>query len=476
MRSNYVQYRTPQMKVLSVDQIEEIHSAACEILARTGSKIMNTKAKELLHGAGAHICDNNVVKIPAYMIDQAIRTAPKKVVMCNRDGERKINLTGHHVHYGCNPDNPEYIDPFTHERRLFVSADGRQLAKIIDQAKHIDFLLNACFSSDFPENVADRVIVMEMMLNQRKTVGFSCKDADSLLDIIDMAAIVCGGYDNLKQNPYIFHIQEPISPLIHDDNSIKEVMICAEKGVPLVYYPMPMGGATAPATSAGLLAQNHAESLTGLVIHQLAVPGAPFIYGGVASIMDMKSARFSYGAPELHLQCSALADIAHHFQLPIWGTAGCVDAKTVDPQAGAEIAMSCLMAGLSGANLIHDVGLMDQATVTCPEVLLLADEVIGMVKKILGGIDVNEDTLALDVIDEVGPGGNFISQEHTFNNFGNFWKPRFFDRTVYKKGEDVNLNKKLNEEAISIINNYEVPELDEAKVKELRTLEKKWLS
>jgi len=476
MRANYVQNNSPQFKVLSDDQIEEIHFAACEIMERTGAKVMNKEAQELLDGAGAQIEDGNKVKIPSYLIDQAIRRAPKRVVLCNRDGKRTMTLEAHSIYFGCNPDNPEYIDPFTHERRPFVSNDGMHLAKIVDHTDNIDFVLNACFSADVPEDVADRVIVRQMMLHQRKTIGFSCKNADTLLDIIDMAAIIAGGHDRLRLNPCIFHIQEPISPLTHDDNSIKEVMICAEKHIPLVYYPMPMGGATAPATAAGILAQNHAESLTGLVIHQLTSPGAPFVYGGVASIMDMKTARFSYGAPELHLQCAALADIAHYFKLPVWGTAGCVDSKTLDQQAGVEIAISCLMAGLSGANLIHDVGLMDQASVTCPEIFLLADEVIGMVKHIIKGIDVSKETLALDVIDKVGPGGNFLSDEHTFTHFKRFWMPGLFDRSSSAKGESKTLGEKLNEEAIRIIKNHEVPPLEEEKLKELLKLEKKWLA
>jgi len=476
MTSNFTQFSTPQMRVLSDDQIEEIHLAACEILERTGTKIHNEEAKELLHGYGAHIGPDHRVCIPSHLVDDALRRAPRRVVLCNRDGERTIFLEDHKGYYGCNPDTPDFIDPYTSQRRPFTSNDGKHMATVVDYTKNIDFALTGGFSMDVDRDVADRVIIRQMILYQRKTIGFSCKDADSLLDIIEMAAIVAGGHEALKLNPYIFHIQEPISPLVHDANSIKEVMICAEKGIPLVYYPMPMGGATAPATSAGLLAQNHAESMTGLVIHQLTRAGTPFVTGGVASIMDMASTRFSYGAPELYLQCAALADIAHYFKIPFWGTAGCIDAKTVDQQGAVEIAMSCLMAGLSGANLIHDVGLMDQASLTCPEILLLADEVISMVKHVLKGIDVNEETLALDVVNTVAPGGNFLGEDHTLRHFRNFWMPTLFDRSVTEQGKlGPSLSEKLNEKARQVIEKHEVPPLADEKVKELRELEKKWL-
>jgi trimethylamine--corrinoid protein Co-methyltransferase len=315
-----------------------------------------------------------------------------------------------------------------------------------------------------------------MILNQRKVIGFSCKDADALLDIMEMGSIVAGGHEALRMNPYLFHIQESITPLVHDDNSIKELMICAEKNFPIVYYPMPMAGTTAPTTFAGVLALNLAETLTGLVIHQLTKPGAPIILGGVPSIMDMRTTRYAYGAPELHLQCSALSEIIHHYKIPFWGTAGCVETATVDEQAAAEISISCLMAALSGANLVHDTGLMDQATVTCPEVLLLADEIQDLIKHIMKGIGVNEETLALDVIHKVGQGGNFLAEDHTLKHFRSFWNPRLFSRTVMQPGESgPSLSERLNKKAKEVIETHEVPPLAEDKRKALLQLEKKWL-
>ena len=351
-----------------------------------------------------------------------------------------------------------------------------RLPKIVDWTRHIDAVQTGGFAADVPKEIGDRVIIRQMMLNCRKHIGFSCTDAESLLDIIDMAAIVVGSHEALKENSYIFHLQEPISPLVHDENSIKEVMICAEHNIPIVYYPMPMGGATAPATAAGLLAQNHAESLTGLVIHQLTKPGAPFVYGGAASVMDMKTMRFCYGAPELHLFCTALADIAHHFEIPFWGTAGCVETDEVNEQAAAELGISLLMAGLGGAQLVHDTGLMDQATLVCPEIMLLSDEIMDMVKAILRGIHINEETLALDVINSVGPGGNFLGTDHTYKHFRNFWSPNLFERLTGEKNENkISFSKKLNEKAKNIIETHEVPPLSEDKIKAIKDLEKKWL-
>ncbi len=472
-RSNFTQFSTPNMRVLSDGQIQEIHYAACEILSKTGMKIENQEARNLLHSFGAYV-DENVVKIPTKLVEMALRSVPERIVLCNREGERKVFLEGHRSFFGCNPDNPEYYDPYTGERRPMTSKDGADMAKVIDYLPNIDFVLNACFSADVDVDIADRVIVRQMIFNMRKSIGFSCKDADSLLDIIEMGSIVAGGKEKLKANPYMFHIQEPISPLIHDDNGVKEVMICAEHEFPLVYYPMTMSGATAPATAAGILAQSHAESITGMVIHQLTNPGAPFVYGAIPAVMDMKTSRFCYGAPELFLNCAAIADIAHYFKIPVWGTAGTVDSKNVDQQAVTEMSLGYLMAAMSGQNLVHDTGLMDQATVTCPEILIMANEIISMVKHITRGIDINEETLALDVIDNALTSGSFLVEDHTMRHFREFWMPTLFDRSTAKVSEST-ITEKLNKKAKEIIETHVVPELDKDKKDAILELEKKWM-
>ena len=473
MKAGFEQLCTPQMRVLSDSQIKEIFNAACEILETTGMKVDCKETQELLHAHGATV-NGDIIRIPSSLVQRAISTMPKRITLSNREGERKIFLEGNKSYFGCNPDNPEYYDPYTGERRPMTSKDGADMARVIDYLPNIDFVLNACFSADVHEDVADRVIIREMMFNMRKTIGFSCKDVDTLQDIIDMGAIIAGSHEELQANPWMFHIQEPISPLVHEENTMKEIKLCAENRFPLVYYPMPMAGATAPATAAGLLAQNLAECFIGLVYHQLVNPGAPIIHGGVASIMDMKTTRFCYGAPETYLQIAALTDILHYYEIPVWGTAGPLDAKTLDQQAATEMTMGYLMAALSGQNLVHDTGLMDQATVTCPEILILANEQISMVRKIMEGVEVNEETLALDVINQSMTSGSFLAEEHTLKHFRKFWQPTLFDRSTAKVAEKT-ITQKLNEKAIDIIENHEVPELDKDKKKAILELEKKWL-
>ena len=372
-------------------------------------------------------------------------------------------------------DNINIIDPHTTKRRPFVASDAKMMATVMDFTRHMDVVQVGAFAEDLPPEIVDRVNTREMMFHQRKAISFSPKGPEALLDIIEMAAIVAGGKDELRLNPYLMKLGEPISPLVHDDHAIKELMICAEYELPIVYYPIPMGGATAPATSAGLLAQGHAESLAGLVIHQLVKPGAPFLYGGVATVMDMRSTACVYGGPELYLQCAALADMANYFELPFWGTAGCTDTVALDEQGAAEIGMSCLLAALSGANLVHDVGLLDQASLVDPVTILFCDEVIDHVKHFMRGIHLDTENFALDVIDKVGAGGNYLSENHTLKHFRDFWSPTYFTRPALDGKAHKDLLEALNEKVLDIEKNHEVPPLEEDKVKALEELEKKWL-
>jgi trimethylamine--corrinoid protein Co-methyltransferase len=245
-----------------------------------------------------------------------------------------------------------------------------------------------------------------------------------------MAIAIAGSEEAFLRAPFIIHYSEPVSPLLHYDPAIEKLIYCAEKGIPLVYYPAPMAGGTAPATFAGVIVQGSAESLSGLVLAQLVRPGAPFIYGAFTTIMDMSTTIFSYGAPEMSLMAAAMAQLAQFYGLPFFGTAGCTDAKFPDPQAAAEAAFSCLSSALAGANLVHDSGWLDHGSVASPAYMVLVNEVLYMVRQFLQGLAVNEETLAVDIIDKVGPGGHYLNEEHTLRHFREVWYSELFDRAM----------------------------------------------
>jgi trimethylamine--corrinoid protein Co-methyltransferase len=471
-RSSFAQ-STPNLRVLTDPQIEEIHYAGMEILTDIGMKLECESAREMLHGHGAYV-EGSVVRVPVKLVEQALRSVPGSFTLHTREGEPFLGVQGYNAYYGCNPDNPLYIDPYTGETRKPTSLDAANMGKLIDYLPNIDFINTCNFAFDVHVDIRDRVNIRQYMFNMRKPICFSCKDNDSLKDIIEMGAIAAGSHEKLRAYPYLFHIEEPISPLTHDDTAIRNVMTCAEHEVPLVYFPMTMAGTTAPVTLAGLLAQSHAEIIFGLVVHQLANPGAPFVYGAIPSIMDLKTMKFCYGAPEMWLCASAISDIGHYFKIPIWGTAGPTDSKSIDPQAVAELSYGFLMAGLSGANLIHDIGLMDSADLYCPEIYVLSDELVSMAKVITKGIDVTEENLALPAIRESLETSSFISQDHTLDHFKEIWRPEFFDRSVSKKTEEP-VTDKLNRKVKDIFENYVPREFDPDKKRAILELEKKWM-
>jgi trimethylamine--corrinoid protein Co-methyltransferase len=258
-------------------------------------------------------------------------------------------------------------------------------------------------------------------------------------------------------------------------DAIEKSFLCAEKGIPNMVYSIPMAGATTPATFAAVLAIGNAEFLSQLVVIQLKKPGAPVIFGSQPSIMDMKTTIYSFGAPEAHFLDAALTELSHYYKLPMFGTAGQTDADTIGTQAAAEATYQILMAALSGADFVHGIGEMHHGRMASPEFAVFGSEVIDMVNVSMGGIEINDETLPLDLIDRIGPRGTYISEKHTLKHFRKFWAPTIFDRSMVK-GEGVkDCEELLKEKTIKIIETHKPKPLPEDTVKELKKMEASWL-
>jgi trimethylamine--corrinoid protein Co-methyltransferase len=425
----------PRLSVLSTDQIGQIHLATLEVLERTGIEIAHPRALEILHSAGARM-DGNRVRIPAWMVEDAIRQAPHRLVLGRRNGERSVFLEGDKVWFGPSVDCIDYLDPITGERSRFTSEHCRITSTVADALPNYTWVMTIGMADDVPADVADRVIAKQVFTYTEKPLVFCCKDTNSVRDIYEMALLIAGSEERFRQAPTIIHYSEPISPLLYYDPAVDKILFCAEKGIPLINFPAPQGGSTAPATFAGEIVQGSAESLSGLVLAQLVRPGAPFVYGAFTTIMDMRTTIFSYGAPEMSLMVAAMAQMAQYYRLPYFGTAGCSDAKFPDAQAAAEAAFSCLSSALSGANLVHDSGWLDHGSVASPAHMVLVNEVLHMVNQFMAGIPVNDETLALELIDSVGPGSHYLHQNHTLTHFRDVWYSNLFDRTIYAQWLD----------------------------------------
>jgi trimethylamine--corrinoid protein Co-methyltransferase len=234
----------------------------------------------------------------------------------------------------------------------------------------------------------------------------------------------------LREQQHILLYSEPSSPLQQSETAVDKLLLMAEHELPVVHSPGPLMGGTAPITMAGGLVMSLAEILSGLVVHQMTNPGAPFIFGAGLHHMDMKSTQICYGGPEFQLTKAAVAQLGRWYGMPTWGYAGCSDAKVMDEQAAAEATLSVLMAKLTGANLIHDVGYMESGLATSFEMIVLTDELISMVDGLINGIEVSDETLMLDELDEVGPGGHFLNTEATMAHFRDFWYPDLLSREI----------------------------------------------
>lgn len=476
MRANYVHYGSPQFRVLSDKQIEELHFATLQILERTGVAFDScTQALEILGEAGADISNPSRVKIPSYLVAQALRTAPKTITLYTREGKVAMVLNGQTgSHFGGGAGGPKTLDPDTGKCRTTYVEDIDEMARVVDALPNIEWMFTAPTHPTVPGLVADKVSHLHAVLNTSKPIACCINNAASLREMLRVCTMIAGGEKAFRDKPFFVGSTEPVTPLSQEKDATEYSILCAEKGIPQFVYSMPMAGATTPATYPGALVMGMAEVLSQLVVLQYKYPGAPVIFGSMPNGMDMRTTIYPYGAPELSLLVAALTEISHYYKLPILGTAGCTDSDIIDAQTAAEVTYQILMSALSGADFVHDIGVMHWGRVLSTELTVLCDEIIDMVKVSMGGIEINEETLPLDLIDRIGPRGTYISEKHTLKHFRKFWAPRFFDRSVVKDENTKRCHDLLREKTIALQNTHQPKPLPEDLVKELKKVEASW--
>jgi trimethylamine--corrinoid protein Co-methyltransferase len=312
------------------------------------------------------------------------------------------------------------------------------------------------------------IYIHEFISMIRGSVKPTCYTANNRADmehIYHIACAVAGGEAELREKPFLILYAESISPLLYPDESVDKLLFCAEKGIPVTYPPSPNTGGGGPITLAGALALGNAECLVGLLLTQLVRPGTPFLYGMNTAALDMKSAIVSYGAPEWPLGMAAWCDLARWYGLPSWGAAGATDSKVVDAQAGVEATVSIMSAFLTRCNFVHDVGYMEFGTTSSMEMLVIADEIIRDVRLVMGGVEVSERTLAREAIHRAQPGGGFLADDHTLENWKwAQWRPDVIDRMRYDawvaRGSK-DMTARANEKARKILSEHQVPSLSQ---------------
>jgi trimethylamine---corrinoid protein Co-methyltransferase len=421
----------PTLRILSDCQMDAIHEASMRILARTGVRVYETEARKLLLAAGARIEGEDLVKIPADVIDWAVAAAPANVTIYDRAGQPAMELGGRRTYFGTGSDTPNTIDPRTGERRPATLADVGDFARVCDALERLDFVMCMAIASDKLPAVAELFHFLEMARNTTKPIVSTALDLTAAERLLAMASSVAGGEEAFRRRPFAIMYLEPVSPLGFATEVMQKLLFCAEHGIPCIFMSGMLCGGTGPVTSAGGLALANAESLAGVAIAQLKREGTPVVSGGGILGMDMRTAISSYSSPEFMLTMGALSEMAERYGLPAYGYAGCSDAKSFDEQAAADAAQWVMMAALSGSNLVHDVGFIESGMTSSLDQVVFTNEVISKCAHMLGGIGVDEESLAVDVVHDVGPGGTFLYHKHTRRRLRDNWLPQLEDRTTY---------------------------------------------
>jgi trimethylamine--corrinoid protein Co-methyltransferase len=424
-------FNTSRFTALTPEQMQEIHSAALTVLEDVGTVVHHEEALELLKKAGAFV-DGSRVYIPSQLVEWAANRAPSRIVLYDRNGKPAMHLEGYKAYFGTGSDCPNILDSFTGEKRRFMYKDVVDGTVLSDALPNIDFTMSIGLIQDVPRHVSYQHEYAVMIRNSTKPSVITAADRTSLDDICEIAAAVRGSREELERKPIFVLYDEPSSPLQHSFTAIDKLLYCAEHRVPTNYACGIMAGATAPITMAGAITVATAENLTGLVIHQLKNPGAPFVFGGGMSPMDLVSMQPTYAAPEAVMEQEGLCDMGRFYNLPTWGFGGCSASKLPDEQASNEATHYLLLAAMCGTNIIHDVGYLEFGLTYSFDYMVICDEIIGQIKRFSQGIQVNEEYLAVDAIRRVGPGGHFLGDKHTFKHFRENWQPDISDRNTYE--------------------------------------------
>ena len=402
-------------KPLTEESIHRVHQTAMRVIEEVGFEVNSEAALELFKTAEAWVDqEKHLVRLPQKRAMELIGMAPSEVRLCGQDEKHDIILGGHRVYTGTGGTALYIYHPDTGEKQPASLNDLKRIAKLVDKLDNIHLFMLPTYPSELPVEQVDVNRFFAGLDNTTKHVMGGIYTLDGVKQVIRMAELIAGSGDRLRQRPLISMITCSISPLMMDRQYGDLVVTIARAGIPLVCPAEPLCGATSPVTLAGNLVIQTVDSLMGVMLTQIINPGTPVIFGSVATNTNLSNLNYLAGSVEMGLINAAGAQMAQFYQLPFYATGGMTDSKALDSQSGYESALTSLLCALAGANFIHDAaGLMEFALTACYEKYVIDNEILGMVMRAVDGIKVNDDTLAFDLIKQVGPGGNFVATEHT---------------------------------------------------------------
>jgi len=461
------------------EECEQIHAGTLEILERTGVDVHHQEAREILARGGAAV-DGIRVRIPEYMVSRALSQAPRRVTLYDRNRKPAIRACGYNTYYGGGSDCLNILDHHTGERRVPLLEDVIAAAKVMDTLPEIDFVMSLFLPKDVDQSIYDRY-QMEVMLNYTtKPIVFVSPDFEGCKAAVEMCEAVAGGGELFRRYPFATCYINVTSGLIANEEALQKCIYLADKGLPQIWIPLNAGGVNSPATAAGCMANMNAGIMLGVVLSQLVREGAPIAVpgwnGGPYNLQTM------VGNYVLADEQGIPTSMGRYYDLPVFGLGGSTDSKVLDQQAAIEMTISLMTALLHGANIVHDVGFMESGLQGSLQLLVIANETIGFLRAATRGVPVNDETLALDVTEELGPTGSYLQHPHTIRHYKEPFYSKLFDKGGYsqwqKKG-GLTMEARASKVVDEILVNYKSKALPEDVQKKIRAIverEQAWIN
>lgn len=451
-----------QYRPLTEKQVQEIHRASLAVLETTGVLVENEQALRLYREGGASV-DGHRVRIPPAMVEAALKVVPHRVLLAGRSEAHDVVLEGRRVYAGTGGSPTMILDPGADTPRPGTLEDLAQLVRVADALEHCDFVVAPLYPTDIPR---EDVPVNRFYACLRNTVKHVMGGVDSVAgarQVIRLGALLAGGEDRLRARPFISAITSwMVSPLRLDTEVTDILLEWCRHGLPVALSSAPMAGSTSPVTLAGTLVQLNAEQLSGIVLTQLARPGAPVLAGYIPGVADMKTGGYLGGAVEFGMMQGAAAQLAQFYGVPIYGSGGMSDAKIPDAQAGYEKMATLLLAAMGGCNYIHHaIGMVTNMSAVSLEQAVIDDEIVGMAMRVLRGIDMTDEAMAREAIGRVGPGGHYLMDAHTVRHMRReFFYPRVADRQTRAMWEEAgkrDARARAQERVAALLSEHEPP-------------------
>lgn len=422
-----------KIQLLNEEEKQLIHATALQILERAGMAILDQEALQILAGAGAQVdFERRRVRFPEKLVEQALREAPKEVKLYGRDPQKFVHLKKDNVYYSTSGYAVQMYDPRSRSRREISQADLAWMTQIADGLDQVDIYALLATPCDAPPETNDRYQLAIALANSTRHIWNTAYGKEGVRDTVEMLAAVRGSREALRDYPLLTLDLTTLSPLSLDERQASTMVEGARQMLPIGISPGPIGGATAPVTLAGILAQANAEFLGANTLCQVVQPGVPVIYTQWTRVLDMASGGVTMGGPEFSLLRIANAEMARFYNLPSRGGGLIADGKAADEQLGAEKLLNCLMSSLAGLNVVAGVGQTDFINTVRIDQMFIDNEIIGIVKRMRRGVAVTPETIAQEVIERVGPGGNYLAEDHTVSHFRKeLWFPKLWDRKTW---------------------------------------------